>query len=131
VGLQSSGWIGAVTDVWAYRWFSIGAYRSLRRAGATIIVAQATRDNRTTPFCLWADGRPLNTARIDKQIERHVAAVTAGDAKLVQENWPLIDDPALLTGTLDAKAASRAFNGLGLPPWHFRCRTVPRAVRTA
>lgn len=126
VGLQSGAWLATVTDAWAYRWYSIGAWRSLRRAGNDAIVAWATLDERTTSFCRWVHGKILNTPRIDRQVERHVQAVMAGDVQGMMENWPLITDKALLTGPRNVASFEKAFANVGLPPYHFKCRTVPK-----
>ena len=127
VGVETAAWLPQTVDLWAYRWFTIGAYRALRNAGEVAIYAQATIDSRTTPFCRWVDGRQINISRADRQVEQHVDASLAGDRERMLANWPLLTAKEV-NGTPEVFA--KAMPAIGLPPYHWRCRTVPvrRAV---
>lgn len=119
IGVETAAWLPVTIDLWAYRWFTIGRYRALRqRSGPGIIVAQATIDHKTTPFCLWVDGRRIDIAFADKQLSRHLDAVMAGDVDAMMANWPLVNP----------RQTGDAREPIGLPPYHARCRTIPRYI---
>ena len=116
IGVKTAAWLPQTVDLWAYRWFTIGSYRSLRQRGETEIYAHATIDGRTTPFCRSIHGRRIDIATADNQIEQHVKAVLAGDAGAMTSNWTLFP----------AQEVSDSGTKLGVPPYHFGCRTIPR-----
>jgi len=122
VGVDTAVWLNATVDAWAYRWFNVGRYRTLRQQGITVIYAQAVLDERTTPFCRWVDGRRINIAKADSQLRRYVHATTSGDDAEMRRVWPLLTRKEIQAEPEDF---SRMFSKVGLPPYHFRCRTIP------
>lgn len=121
-GVSDTAWVRTVTDVWAYRWYSVAQFLSGRQAGFTIFRAAAIRDTRTTPFCIWVNGRIISMARAERQIQRHLQAAFDGDVEAQMSNWPLL--PSELVGNLARRPEfARAFARVGLPPYHFGCRT--------
>lgn len=125
LGVETTAWLPQTVDLWAYRWFNIGSYRSMRQAGITTIIAQAVIDNKTTPFCRWVNGRRINIDQADSQLARHLEAVLAGDEEAMRRNWKLLTSKEV-AGQGDS--FGKLYQKLGLPPYHFRCRTYPRAV---
>ena len=112
-------------DSWAYRWNTIGEVRGLELSGVEMAYARAVIDNRTTPFCRWVDGRPIAVKRLTAQANRYVQAVEDGGTDAMQSAWPMAswrrgDGPKQF-------AAQWKTLRLGLPPYHWRCRT--RVVR--
>ena len=126
LGVETAAWLPQTVDLWAYRWFTIGSYRSMRQAGITLIYAKATIDARTTPFCRWVDGRLINIDQADSQVARHLEAVLAGDEAAMRRNWTILTSKEVAG---EGGSFEKLFTGLGLPPYHFRCRTVPVARR--
>lgn len=108
-----------ITDTWAYRWNRIGQVRGLELAGVRVAYAKATLDAKTTPFCRWVDGKPVAVSKLTRQVNRYVKAVTDGDYDAAREAWPMLQFKA---GD-GAKQFRKAFKGVGVPPYHFRCRT--------
>lgn len=127
VGLAGPQWIPQIVDQWAYRWFSIGQFRAARQAGVLEFIARAVLDDRTTPFCRWVDGRRLRLSRLENQVERHIRASIANDIEALAANWPML--PSSIVGGNDRRAFARAFARVGLPPYHFRCRTTVQPAR--
>ena len=119
-GLDTSRWLPQVVDQWAYRWFNIGAFRGARQRGVTDFVAFAVRDSRTTPFCTWVHGRVVSTARIELQLNRHIRLATQGDLEGLARNWPMLPR-SIIQGSVSQ--FRRGFTRVGLPPYHFLCRT--------
>lgn len=125
LGQATASWLPFVVDQWAYRWFNVGSFTAARQSGAIGLRAVATKDNRTSAFCLWVNGRVVSIERAQGQIDRHVAAALAGDVQALMANWPLLtfrasDGPAEF---------ALAFERVGLPPYHARCRTRVVLVR--
>jgi hypothetical protein len=127
LGLPGDTWIPQVIDQWAYRWFVIGQFRASRQAGFMRFRARAVRDSRTTRFCLRIDGRIVSTSRMERQVDRHVQASIAGDEDALIKNWPML--PSSITASQNNAVIDRAFKTVGLPPYHFRCRTTIEPVR--
>lgn len=125
LGQDTRSWLPFTLDQWAYRWFNIGGFVAARQDGAIAFQASAVRDNRTSPFCRWVDGRIVSVERIERQIRRHVEASLAGDIQALMDNWPLLSFRA------DDGPAEFAlkFRSVGLPPYHGRCRTRVILVR--
>lgn len=122
-GLADTAWIRTVTDVWAYRWYSVAQFRAGRQQGFTVFRAVAVDDSRTTPFCRWVNGRIISVQRAERQIQRHIQAAMDGDVEAQMANWPLL--PSSLVGSERRRPEfARAFARVGLPPYHFGCRTT-------
>ncbi len=127
VGLRTSEWLPAVADQWAYRWFVVGQFVAGRQAGLTELVARAVLDDRTTEFCIWVHGRTLSVSGAQSQLDRHIRASLQGDIQTLMANWPMLDSRTVQS--TDRKVLRRAFSKVGLPPYHFRCRTLIQWVR--
>lgn len=126
LGRDTSSWLPFAVDHWAYRWYSVGSFIAGRQNGVLAFRARAVRDSRTTPFCRWVDGRLIDVARSERQIQRHVALALRGDVQGLIQNWPLLD-PKVVRGS-NTDQFAREFRRVGLPPYHGRCRTVPVPV---
>ena len=120
-----------LVDSWAYRWFNIGTLQAHMRnrrtlpPGRTLELIAANNppagpDQRTTPFCQRVHGRVLSLGRVRKQAADYFEAVRADDVDAAKAAWPLLSaaDVALTGRTFD-----QSFAGLGMPPYHHRCRT--------
>jgi len=127
VGLQTSKWLPAVVDQWAYRWFVTGQFLAGLQAGFTELRAVAVIDGKTTPFCVWVNGRVVSVSGAQEQLDRHMRAALSGDIDALMGNWPMLDSKIVQSD--DRRALRRAFARVGLPPYHFRCRTTLQWVR--
>ena len=120
-GLQTDTWLPQVVDVWAYRWFAVGQFLAGDQAGLEVLRARARDDQRTTLFCRWVDGRTISVRRARAQVDRQVRLALQGDAEKLMSNWPLLE--SRITRSSDRSVLARAFRRVGLPPYHFNCRT--------
>ena len=127
VGLNTSSWLPAVVDQWSYRWFVIGQFVSGRQAGFSELVAVAVIDGVTTKFCIWVNGRTLSVSRIQGQLDRHIRLSIGGDIEGLIGNWPMLSSQ--ITQSESRTVLRRAFARVGMPPYHFRCRTLLRWIR--
>jgi hypothetical protein len=125
LGTDTKPWLVPVVDQWAYRWFNVGAFTAARQGGAIGLRAVAVRDHRTSPFCLWVNGRVISVERAQRQIDRHVEAALANDVQALMANWPMLS----FSASDGAPEFALAFERVGLPPYHFRCRTRTVLVR--
>lgn len=122
LGQQAESWLPQIVDVWGYRWFNIGSFVSDVAEPETGLFAQATLDHKTSPFCRWVDGRLISRDKAERQIRDYIVAVRSDDLQAAKLAWPLI--------TVRPSDTVRDFviataDGIGLPPYHWRCRTVP------
>lgn len=131
LGLEGAPWVPQSVDVWAYRWFNVGAFLGARQAGVSTLIAvnnpPAGPDARTTPFCRFVHGRVISIGRAQLQVDRYVRASLQADGDGMMSAWPLLSSRAARNG--DAQDFQRSFVSLGLPPYHFFCRTTIRAGR--
>ena len=130
----------AISDAWAYRAFNLGAYLAAKSTGLEELVAVNPDDERTTPFCHWVNGKTIKIRRVERQVDAFLSAVRSGDRGGIVSAWPfLAQNPGALRDLRDANGGSqnlgfrRFFAKVGLPPYHFRCRTraLPRFRRGA
>lgn len=127
VGLSTAEWLPAVIDQWAYRWFVVGQFMSGRQQGFTELVAVAVIDGVTTPFCIWVNGRVLSVSALQSQLDRHVRLSIDGDIDGLMKNWPMLSSQ--ITQSDSRTVLRRAFASVGMPPYHFKCRTLLRWIR--
>ena len=134
LGLTGRPWLPQTVDVWAYRWFNVGSFLAVdaRPSGLGALLAvnnpPAGPDPRTTPFCRHVHGRVVSMSRARQQVDRYVQASLQGDVDGVIRSWPLLTDREASKGT--AAQFTVRFQQLGLPPYHWRCRTIvqPRTL---
>ena len=123
--------VGATLDSWAYRWYSIGQFESgLSIPGVLFFEASNNPprgpDGRTTAFCRWVHGKTIPLTRARGQVDRHITLALSEDFQGLVSNWEFIDPITAKRGDEDEFASF--FSSVGLPPYHFACRTVLRPV---
>lgn len=127
LGGEDRRWLRSVVDLWAYRWWNLGVYFAGRQAGVLAWQAVAVLDRRTTSFCRWVNGRVVSAQKIERQVARIVSAAQQRDARAAIAAWPLLPEPE--KGTEKVWEAHFARADVGLPPYHWRCRTRIRPLR--
>lgn len=90
----------------------IGRIMAYEKAGVDSVRVKARIDARTTPFCRAAHGKVLLLSDLKDQKNKYLVAVNAKDKDAVKNIWPMKRDATNVTGNI------------GMPPYHFRCRTV-------
>lgn len=128
----------AIVDSWGYRIYNIGIFDAADAAGVTALVAINPMDDRTTPFCRWVHGRVIRMDRARRQVREFRAAVAAEDREGVIRAWRFISmskagmrrakadiaqDRAPGARIRDSEVFARYFASVGLPPYHWYCRT--------
>ncbi len=131
-----------IVDAWAYRQTNIGIFEAAKAAGVRVLVARNPMDERTTTFCRWVNGKVIRMERVERQLRDFRAAVTAQDREAMIRAWRFIplskkgmkaareelaQDRAPGARITDAEVFRNFFVSVGLPPYHWRCRTVVEA----
>lgn len=118
----------ATIDAWAYRAFNVGAAEavlaSVEGSQGFVLRLRAVRDDRTTRFCRWVDGRIVSAAKVRQQIDEHARAALQGDVVGMAASYPYLS-PDLARGG-NPLQFERFFRRAGIPPFHFGCRTRVR-----
>lgn len=118
LGLPWSEWGPQTVDAWAYRWHNVGRFLGGEQAGVLRWVAQNPNDDRTTRFCRWVNGKVVGTTRIRQLLDDYFQSVSEGRIESMARAWPLQEPRG---SRVDFRAA---LSRRGLPPYHFRCRTI-------
>lgn len=139
VGDTNAALTNAIVDAWAYRQNSIGVFLAAQAAGVRFLIARNPLDDRTTPFCRWVHGKPVSIERAARQVARMREAVEARDRDRMVDAWPMLNlskkamtaaradlrqDRAPGARVSDQEIYRRFFLKVGLPPYHWRCRTI-------
>lgn len=139
VGDTNAALTNAIVDAWAYRQNSIGVFLAAQAAGVRVLIARNPLDERTTPFCRWVHGKPVSIERAARQVARMREAVEARDRDRMVDAWPMLNlsrramtaaradlaqDRAPGARISDQEIYRRFFLRVGLPPYHWRCRTI-------
>ena len=117
-------------DLWAYRWHSIGSFEGLvAQSGPDKIIIAVNNppggpDARTTPFCRWVHGQVISVTQARRQMQGYLAAIAQRDVTAAKAAWPILNAS---DASGEGVSFEVSFQRMALPPYHFFCRTVPRA----
>jgi hypothetical protein len=117
-------------DLWAYRWHSIGSFEGLvAQSGPDKVIIAVNNppsgpDERTTPFCRWVHGKTISVTQSRRQMQSYLAAIAQRDAAAAKAAWPVL---SAVDASGEGVSFEVSFQRMALPPYHFFCRTVPRA----
>lgn len=93
----------------------VGGYE---QAGVRYVEVRAHMDHRTTPICRSLHGRLIPIGHIQTQRDKYLAAIEQGSMERAKQVWPMMEAGMEIGG-------GKVLPGtIGLPPYHFRCRTV-------
>lgn len=144
--VKDAGVSQAVADVWAYRVHSIGVFLAAKATRIETLVAVNPKDAATTRFCNWVHGKTIQVVRVERQVNDFTSAVKDGDRDGAVKSWPFINQSTSGIRRARSEIASRSgrnlatitpnevfrrfFAKVGLPPYHWGCRTrpVPRII---
>lgn len=93
----------------------VGGYE---QAGVRYVEVRAHMDERTTKICRSLHGRLIPIGHIQAQRDAYLAAIERGNMEQAKNVWPMMEASTEIGG-------GKVLPGnVGLPPYHFRCRTV-------
>lgn len=126
-----------IADVWAYRAFNLGVLLAAEEAGIERLIAINPNDDRTTPFCRWVHRKVIRVSKARRKIDAFLGAAEAQDRGKMIRAWPFLKQSKGALERLRARNGGsqilgfrRHFANVGLPPYHWKCRTraVPEFV---
>lgn len=91
---------------------NLGRVLAFEEIRAEYVTVKAWLDGSTTPFCRAVNGKVLKVSDLSKQRNQYLDAVRAKDVDAVKQIWPMKRDIVTIP------------NNIGMPPYHFRCRTI-------
>ncbi|MDO5606013.1 MAG: hypothetical protein Q4G25_12715 [Paracoccus sp. (in: a-proteobacteria)] len=97
----------------------IGRVTGYERAGMEYVQIRAHLDERTTPVCRHLHGRVIAVSTLSDQRDTYLEAGRRGDIETMKRAWVMHGSGADLSAT-----ATRDLEGVGSPPYHYRCRTI-------
>jgi len=127
LGRNARTWVPAVVDLWVFRWLNLATFDADRRT-ATAWQAIAKIDLRTTKFCRWVNKRIVAVEKLERQFDELVAASSASVIAARAVEWPLLLNPSKGSEADWLKFFNRT--DVGFPPYHWRCRTIVRPIRS-
>jgi hypothetical protein len=105
-----------VADTAATKTREMGRIAGYEQAGIQWVQVRARMDERTTPLCRSLHGRLIPLATVVAQRDKYLEAAGRGHLEAARAAWPMWE-----TGRSFGKEIP---DNVGLPPYHFRCRTV-------
>lgn len=106
-------------DTIATKTRELGRVAGYEQAGVKYLEVRAHIDSRTTPICRSMHGRLIRLETVTRQRERYLAAIERGHMEAAKAAWPMFDATMAFAG-----GTKTLPENVGLPPYHFRCRTV-------
>lgn len=105
---------------------SIGTVSGYEQGGIEVVRVKAHIDNRTTEICLALDGQIISVKDLRTFVDKYEKACKTKNKEKIKKAWPMRQDKwAKEKLTSPKKIASLVKKGeIGLPPYHFRCRTI-------
>ena len=118
------GYFDLLADHNATRIAEIGHVTGYERAGVEYVEIVAVLDERTSPICRHLHGRIIPTSALSSQKERLLEAAKKLDMKAARKAQPMLSGASEAAVLLEQKTSKIVAQGVGMPPYHFRCRTT-------
>ena len=118
------GYFDLLADHNATRIAEIGHVTGYERAGVEYVEIVAVLDERTSPICRHLHGRIIPTSALSAQKERLLEAAKKLDMKAARKAQPMLSGASEAAVLLEQKTSKIVAQGVGMPPYHFRCRTT-------
>lgn len=106
-------------DTIASKTRELGRIAGYEQAQVRYVQVRAHIDERTTPICRSLHGRLIRLSTLQRQRDEYLAAIERGRMDAAKAAWPMMPPE-----TAFAEATRVLPGNVGLPPYHFRCRTV-------
>lgn len=106
-------------DTIATKTRELGRVAGYEQAAVRYLEVRAHIDERTTPICRSMHGRLIRLETVQRQRDRYLSAIERGNMEAAKAAWPMFDARMAFAGGTKVLPPN-----VGLPPYHFRCRTV-------
>ena len=121
---RMQGYFDLLADHNATRIAEIGHVTGYERAGVEYAEIVAVLDERTSPICRHLHGRIIPTSALSSQKECLLEAAKKLDMKAARKAQPMLSGASEAAVLLEQKTSKIVAQGIGMPPYHFRCRTT-------
>ncbi|MDR1873546.1 MAG: hypothetical protein LBQ90_00825 [Synergistaceae bacterium] len=118
------GYFDLLADHNATRIGEIGHVNGYERAGVEYAEIVAVLDDRTSPVCRHLHGRLVPMSALLTQRDRLLSAAKNLDMAAAKKAQPMLSGASEATVLLEPKTSKIVAQGIGMPPYHFRCRTT-------
>jgi hypothetical protein len=102
----------------------IGHVAGYERAGVEYAEIVAVLDDRTSRICRHLHGRLVPMGALSAQRDKLLAAAKALDTEAAKRAQPMLSGASEATVLLEPRTSKIVAQGIGMPPYHFRCRTT-------
>jgi hypothetical protein len=113
-----------LADHSATRIGEIGHVSAYERAGVEYAEVVAVLDDRTSAICRHLHGRLIPMGALSAQKGRLLTAAQALDTEAAKKAQPMLSGASAAMVLLEPKTSKIVAQGIGMPPYHFRCRTT-------
>lgn len=103
----------------------IGRVAGYEQAAMQYVQVRAHLDERTTAICRAMHGRIIDVQRLRGQADDYLSAVERRDMEAAKRSWKMHNND----GDLQGVATEELPSDTGMPPYHFRCRTITVAYQ--
>jgi SPP1 gp7 family putative phage head morphogenesis protein len=102
----------------------LGHVSGYERAGVEYAEIVAVLDDRTSPICRHLHGRIVPMDALSAQKERLLSAAKTLDTEAAKKAQPMLSGASEAMILLEPRTSKIIAQGIGMPPYHFRCRTT-------
>ncbi|MDO5562795.1 MAG: hypothetical protein Q4F74_04200 [Synergistaceae bacterium] len=121
------GYFSLLADHLTMKISEMGHVASYEEAGIEYIEIVARLDERTTAICRALHGRVIPLSVMSGQRDRMLSAAESGDMEAVKRAQPMISGKLEKRLSFIGRTSDLIKEGIGMPPYHFRCRTTTAA----
>ncbi len=116
------GYFDLLSDHTVTRIAEMGHVAGYERAGIEYVEIVAVLDSRTSPICRHLHGRMIPVSSLSAQRESILRAARRPDTDATKRAHPMLRSDS--TVLLESKTSKIIEQGIGMPPYHFRCRST-------
>jgi SPP1 gp7 family putative phage head morphogenesis protein len=125
LGPRSKAYWDLLADHTCTKVREVGRLSGYEQAGIEYLEIRAWLDERTTAICRSMHGRIISVREVRRFVDNYLAACESGDPEAVKQAWPMWSDKNFrAAGIAGTPSGDLTDSGVGLPPYHFRCRTI-------
>ena len=118
------GYFDILADHNSTRIGEIGHVSGYERAGVEYAEVVAVLDERTSPICRHLHGRLIPMTALSAQKNKLLDAAKSLDIEAAKKAQPMLSGASAAMAMLEPKTSGIVAQGIGMPPYHFRCRTT-------
>lgn len=118
------GYFSLLADHLTMKLSEMGHVSGYEEAGIEYVEIVARLDNRTTEICRSLHGRVIPLSVMTDQRDAMVEAAQSGNMDAIKRAQPMIGGKLEKRLASIGKTSDLIDEGIGMPPYHFRCRTT-------